>query len=51
MTMPKMIKEKMLKACERLAEKCHCEASEEYWEVEEIEKTEKQAAEQKAARE
>jgi hypothetical protein len=49
--MPKMIEEKVQKVRKHLAEKCHCKASKECREVEEIERMEKQAAEQKVARE
>jgi Na+/phosphate symporter len=48
---PEMIEEKVQKACEHLAEKRCCEASKECQVVEEIKRMEKQAAEQKAARE
>jgi hypothetical protein len=38
-------------ATPEMIEECHCEASKEHWEVEEIERMEKQAAKQKVARE
>jgi hypothetical protein len=48
---PNNVAELAQKACERLAEKWYCEASKERQELEAIKKMEKQATEQKEARE